>query len=88
MSDHPLPAPDHRKWSEGDEVTYVTGYKRTIFPGLFFYSGLGMGHLYAPEGKIYWCSSEDAHKLCTLANVKYEFKDSFDGYRATALGDR
>lgn len=88
MSDRPLPAPDRRKWSEGDEVTFVTGYKRTIFPGLYFYSGLGMGHLYLPEGRIYWCDSGEAQQLCKAAGVEYKFVDSFSGYRATALGDR
>lgn len=77
-----------RTWKDGDEVTYVAGTKRKITPGLYFYSGFGVGDVYLPGGEIRSCSSDEAYAACEKAGVEYRFVDSFDGYRGIALGDR
>lgn len=56
-------------------------------PGLFWYSGFGMGHLYLPDGRRVWCSSSEAGTLARAANVEMTFKDSFTYYQGTYLGD-
>ena len=76
-----------KTWSNGDTVRYITGESMPITPGLFFYSGLGMGDLYRPDGTKQWCRTTEATRLCREDGVDCIHRDKFDGYCATYLGD-
>ena len=74
-------------WKKGDTARYMMGEIIAVFAGLYFYHGLGMGYLYRPNGDVVWCAPSDAAKQCAEDGVEYKYRDSFDGYRATYLGD-
>ncbi len=75
-------------WKEGEEVAYVTGKKRRITAGLFWYSGFGMGNYYAKNHDVVWCNSRRADELARADGFeRADYVDSFNGYVGTYLGD-
>jgi hypothetical protein len=56
-------------------------------PGLFWYSGFGMGSLYLPDGSILWCCTTEAREECKARGLDFRFQDSFAFFQATYLGD-
>ncbi len=76
-----------KTWKPGDTARYVIGETLEVFAGLFFYSGLGMGNLYRPNGDVVWCPVSEARAQCEQDSVDVKIVDSFDGYRGTYLGD-
>lgn len=72
----------------GDEFKFIHS-NRTIKlkPGLFIYSGFGMGEYYSSDGFKYWCLTSEARAQAEKENVKYDSQDSLEGYKATYLGD-
>lgn len=66
-------------WSQGDTVKYMESEERLeVYPGLFFYSGFGMGNYYSKEGRIIWCDSVQASEYAHKDNVLKKTVDSFD----------
>jgi hypothetical protein len=57
------------------------------FPGLFYYSGFGMGHYYSTDGTAHWAASSEAKDLAASEGVKYVYVDALEGYQAVYLGD-
>ena len=78
-------------WLPGGKFRYFTGEESSIYPGLFVYSGFGMGYLYLSDGSKAWCSPSEAQTICREskeAGVVFRYVDSFHGYSPIALGDR
>lgn len=77
-----------------ERKTYSTAWElktplRTLhpFPGLFYYSGFGMGHYYSLDGTVHWVSRSEARELATREGASYSCVDSLEGYQPVYLGD-
>lgn len=73
-------------WTHGDVLTYhgrssVRGATEAVVRGLFWYSGLGMGHLYRPDGTVAWMTTSEAQVQCEEDRICMIFKDSMEGLR-------
>ena len=72
----------------GSKKKTMGGYSITLKPGLYLYSGFGVGTYYSVDGRCY--SQNNTREVRDRANnegVKFVFRDTFDGYQATYLGD-
>lgn len=49
-----------------------------LAPGVFVYSGLGMGHLHLPDGRIAWRNSDEARQICAREGLEYVVADPVD----------
>lgn len=75
-------------WQEGDELTFHgSSRKQEVFPGLFWYSGLGMGTFFAPGGQKHWCPKSESEKLASIYRVQWTFVDSFEGFTPISIKD-
>ena len=75
-------------WKPGDRVRYYgTDMWEDIKPGLFFYSGFGMGKYFSKTGEVLWVETSEAQEQAHKEEVKFVFKDSFTYYSPTYLGD-
>jgi hypothetical protein len=57
------------------------------FAGLFWYAAWGSGTYFSSDGLYYPCQTSEAQLLAWRDGVEMKNIDSFDGYRATYLGD-
>ena len=58
-----------------------------VTPGLFEYSGLGMGTLHVEDGKEEWMSFDKAYPRCQELGLKYQYVDKLEGFQFVYLGD-
>ena len=64
--------------------------ERHLKPGLFLYSGLGVGSLFLSFGEeieYVSCTRSEACSIAGANNMEYKFIDSFEGYNSTYVGD-
>lgn len=72
----------------GEEFKTIGGWICRPEPGLFLYSGLGMGDYYSKTGVKVWMPNDKSPRLLAEAEgVRFYFEDSFSGYQRTYLGD-
>lgn len=72
-------------WKPGATVEYhdmAPGRKpetREVKAGLYWYSGMGCGHFFRPDGTILWCSPTEAHAEAVKLGIEkdYRYVDSF-----------
>lgn len=86
----PLNSSGHLWRPDAPEPVEFYASKKTLVPqpGLFFYSGLGMGNLFLPDGTVRWMTTTEAQEAAARWGVQYRFVDSFKDYVPIALGDR
>lgn len=72
-----------RTWKPGDRVQYhdmAPGRKPTyleVHAGLYWYSGLGCGNFFRPDGTILWCSPQEAYAEARTIGIEMRYVDSF-----------
>jgi hypothetical protein len=64
------------------------GYELAPYPGLFYYSGFGLGYLYKADGTREWMSFTEAVKESAELGLNFSFVDSMEGFKITAVQDR
>jgi len=74
------------------KAKFMSGYKMDAFSGLFMYSAFGRGTLYLenPETGLlekHHTGTSEAADMCREWGVEFKYRDSFDGYKATYVGD-
>ncbi len=75
-------------WHGGGRWTEDPQARVFVYPGLFWYSGFGMGNYFSAAGKVYWHSSSEAANHARGEGVKFDWVDSMKHYVPVALGDR
>ena len=83
-------------WKEGAKVRYhdmAPGRKpeyRDVTPGLYWYSGLGSGYFFRPDGTMLDCSPSEARAEARRLGIERDFRyvDSFiNTGSAVCVGD-
>lgn len=69
-------------WEKGDKAKYHVGRGERpefeVFPGLYWYSGLGSGTFFRPDGTMLLnCTMQEASAEARKLGVEYRFVDSF-----------
>ena len=78
----------NKTYDENSRFNYYGSKQQyTPKPGLFMYSGFGTGDYYSITGRIFSCSTTESSMLAALEGVERVYKDSFDYYRSTYVGD-
>jgi len=79
---------DPRDYDIGSIYRSMGGYDIEKVPGLYVYSGFGVGTYYSKDGKYYSAANNsEVRERAKEEGVKFRWIDTFDGYRATYLGD-
>jgi hypothetical protein len=82
-------------WEAGDKAKYhdmLPNQKPQYYEvhaGLYWYSGLGSGTFFRPDGTMMLnCSPQEAHGEAVRLGIEYRYVDSFCNIgRATYVGD-
>lgn len=70
----------NKTWVPGD-----TFREAEIKPGLFVYSGFGLGHYFSVNGQIFWVDVESAVNMAKDDGVKFDYFDPL--FSTPYLGD-
>jgi hypothetical protein len=77
-------------WTNGAQVKYYASKPEAFmdaFPGLYWYSGLGSGTFFRPDGTMLLnCSPQEANAEARSVGVEMRYVDSFSCYRPTRVG--
>lgn len=65
----------------------MDGLSIEVKPGLFVYSGFGIGTYYSKIGFEISCNPSSARLMAEAEGVKYQYRDTFQFYKPTYLGD-
>jgi len=88
----PLPDVSKRTTASWDATTTASrsyySEREPVIAWLYLYHGMGFGRLYHADGRILDVSVQEAHLFAAHAGATIMYRDTFDGYRAVALGDR
>lgn len=85
-----------RQWAPGEVRTYSKSDSPTrrlperhepVVPGLFWYSGFGLGTFYSPDGWAYWHVRSEAVAHAKQDGVEFIFRDSFADYGGVSVQD-
>ena len=71
-------------WTPGDQARYHCGHGRgyvpllDVFPGLYWYSGLGSGTLFRDDGTMLLnCTPQEGYAEAKRLGLEYRYIDSF-----------
>lgn len=74
-------------WREGEYLNGHDGQRVPIKPGLYRYSGFGVGTLFLPGGRKEWTDSTKAAGLCREAGLAIDLFDPLRYYCGVVLKD-
>jgi hypothetical protein len=70
--------PAHEVWKAGDTISFGRNNEMLVevFPGLYRYSGLGMGGYYSSSHQVEWLDNAAASARANLEGVKFVYWDA------------
>lgn len=68
-----------KSYAAGDTYRCDNGKRLTLMPGLFIYSGFGMGHYYGADGVTHWTNGTGARERARAEGVTFAWCDALTG---------
>ena len=76
------------RWTVGDRRQFPgTEVTVAITPGLFWYSGFGLGNYHSIDGSVRWMWTTEANALARTEKAEFRFVDALSGEYRVAVRD-